>query len=450
MKSMKKIVTNLLYNMRKRLFKPILLKFDQHESMMKALADTNFRTRALVKRTQGKPINVLFVCNEPAEWSMFDSVYKAMAEDPGFAPLVIALPYRHGSLPEGQYKDAGMVEFCETRHIPAIRGYDKETKEWLDPTSLMPDYVFFQSPYDFFPPIWSVKQISMIAQVCYIPYGITIFRGEVNNVVHPAHFFRFTSLYFKENSLSKELFINKFQDQEWFNQNKVTLSGFPKLDYLSEINEISSTIWKRGLQKDIKRILWTPRWRTLEGTCHFFDYKEYFIKFCKQHQEVDFVLRPHPLCWQNFLKTKELTKDDLKNMETEYDNSLNMTLDKTGDYHDTFLTSDILVSDISSMLPEYFATGKPIVYTHRVDVFNELGRELSTGFYWVKNAVELKVALEMLISGSDPLWEKRQELRDSLLFIPEGGSGMRIKEAIGFDFHSEFNEASAIEVGFNA
>jgi CDP-glycerol glycerophosphotransferase (TagB/SpsB family) len=111
-----------------------------------------------------------------------------------------------------------------------------------------------------------------------------------------------------------------------------------------------------------------------------------------------------------------------------------MTLDKGGDYVDTFLTSDILVSDISSMLTEFFATGKPVVYAHRVDGFNELGHRFAEGFYWVRNATELDQTLTMLISGNDPLRVKRQELMKSLLFLPQGGAGLRIKEILKTDF----------------
>jgi CDP-glycerol glycerophosphotransferase (TagB/SpsB family) len=111
-----------------------------------------------------------------------------------------------------------------------------------------------------------------------------------------------------------------------------------------------------------------------------------------------------------------------------------MAIDRSGDYQSTFLTSDVLVSDTSSMLIEYLLTEKPIVYTHRIDLFNELGRSLSEGFYWARNATELTSTLEMLIAGKDPLRDKRKQLIKTLLFTPEGGSGPRIKEALKTHF----------------
>jgi CDP-glycerol glycerophosphotransferase (TagB/SpsB family) len=217
---------------------------------------------------------------------------------------------------------------------------------------------------------------------------------------------------------------------------QVVLTGHPKFDYSQCNKNISGKVWPRGLLNEVKRILWTPRWRTLEGNCHFFDYKDYFVDYCKKHQDVDFVFRPHPLCLGNFLKTGELSEDDLQRIKLEYGNSSNMSLDETGDYIDTFIASDVLVSDISSMLLEYFVTGKPIIYTHRVDTFNELGRKLSEGFYWVENSTELQETLDMLMGGNDPLKFKREELIREHLYMPEGGAGVMIKDTLLADYVS--------------
>lgn len=122
-----------LRKLRERIFMPLRQTMNEHEAMLKILADQNFRTRAMVKHAQNKPINVLFVCHEPALWSMFESVYEAMENDSAFCPLVVALPYKHGTLPEGQYKDAGMFEYCEARKIKVVRGYNKEKMNGCNP-----------------------------------------------------------------------------------------------------------------------------------------------------------------------------------------------------------------------------------------------------------------------------------------------------------------------------
>ena len=184
----------------------------------------------------------------------------------------------------------------------------------------------------------------------------------------------------------------------------------------------------------MKRILWTPRWRTSEGNCHFFDYKDYFIDFCSKHPDVDFAFRPHPLCFQNFLRTKEMSLDQLRQMEKVYEQSSNMRIDLDGDYQDTFLTADVLVADVSSLMVEFLATGKPIIYTHRVDAFNEVGKKLAGALYWVRNVDELDKTLSSLIKGVDSMKKKRLEVMKSILFLPPEGAGVRIKETLKLDF----------------
>ena len=430
---MRKLFNKILNKGWELLLGPVLRHID---SKLRILADSNFRTRALFKRSQNRPIKVVFVCHEPAMWSMFESIYKAMKENPDFSAVIVTLPHRHITLPKGQYKDAGMFEFLESRNIPAVRGYDKEKNEWLDPASLMPDYVFFQQPYQCFTPEWFAEKISLLARVCYIPYGSTFQTGEMPKKVHNERFLRHTSLFFMENKILGNMLEKEFRGRDWFNKGRVIASGHPKLDFIQEDKKYRGTGWKRGTRADIKRILWTPRWLTSEGTCHFFDYKGYFAEFCRSHKEVDFIFRPHPVCLQNFIKTGEMTLEEQKNLRAAYAASPNMALDEDGSYEDTFMTSDLLVSDLSSMMLEYFATGKPIIYTHRKDYFDEYGRILAEGLYWARNVKELDELLAMLLSGKDPLRSKREELKKELFFIPEGGAGRLIKDYLIKDFNS--------------
>lgn len=419
----------------KFLFKNLFNIVEQQENIMYVIAKESIKLRLKLKKIQNTPINVLFVCHEPALWSMYDSIYRAMSEDSRFLPKIITLPYKHdGTLPTGEYKDAGIDTFFEERDITVIRGYNKESQKWIKPNELEPDYLFFQTPYNLFPSAWTVNQVSLIANVCYVPYGTGLFKGEVECCSHPPDFFKFVTLIFKENVSAKEEILKIFSPYDWFDEKKVIISGFPKLDGLVKKMYSSGTskIWKKGLSKKVKRILWTPRWRTSEGTCHFFDYKDFFINFCNMHQKkVDFAFRPHPLFFQNFIKTGEMTYKEIQNMNAKYGNMLNMAIDRTGDYQETFLSSDILVSDISSLLIEYLATGKPIVYTHRVNTFNDTGNAISAGFYWVHNEKELETVLEMLISDRDPLQNIRKNLIKSVLCAKEeSNAGKIIKEAI--------------------
>lgn len=406
---------------------------DRYEVTLQALAESNFRTRALVKLAEGQPIHVVFACHLPALWSTFESVYKAVVEDPNFTATVIALPVRSGTPREGQYQDGGIYDYLKGKGINVIQGYDRIKNQWTSPASLAPDYLFFQTPYHLFPRLWSIETVSLIARVCYLPYASALATGEVEKTAHPKEFFKYVSLAFMECPLQKQLFDGQFSEDNWYRKERTLVSGYPKFDYLTEAHEFHGSAWKRGMSKDIKRILWTPRWRTSEGTCHFFDYKNYFVQLCGT-QNIDFVFRPHPLCLPNFIKTGEMSPEQQKQMQSDYERSSNMSIDLSGSYEDTFMTSDLLISDFSSMMIEYFATGKPIVYTHRKNIFNEFGRRLAEGVYWVRNIKELNETVRMLVSGKDPLRQKRHEIMKELIYLPEGGAARNIKEIIATDY----------------
>lgn len=419
-----------------------------HGELIRLLAESNFRLRVALKLSQKQPIHLLLVCHLPALWSTLESVYHAAEADSGMRVTVVTLPYRHGSLRQGEFKDGGMMEFLRDRGVPAVQGYDPVTKHWRSPASFDPDYVIFQTPYTLFPSAWSVASIAVTARLGYIPYGVVLLGGDVAQTTHPPEFFEFMDLIFAESEYARDAMAARFSDQGWFSESKIVVTGFPKLDFATQLKVPAGGAWRRGFNANNKRILWTPRWRTSEGNCHFFDYKDYFVELCEHYPELDFVFRPHPLCLQNFQKTGEMTDDQQKNMERIYQNSVNMAIDRGGDYQDTLLTTDILVSDVCSLMFEFLATGKPIVYTHRVDAFNEIGRKLADAFYWVGNRTELDETLAMLIRGEDPMRPKRIELMESLLFLPPGGAGLRIKDSLKRDFSKAIASYHGVTEGF--
>ena len=102
------------------------------------------------------------------------------------------------------------------------------------------------------------------------------------------------------------------------------------------------------------------------------------------------------------------------------------------EYFDTIFNSDCLISDASSFIADYFMTGKPIIYCHKTDMFNELSRKMSEGFYWAKNWEEVEKILNNLKTGKDELKEKRlQILRD--LNVNNQNAGKMIADILKYN-----------------
>ncbi|HOE67621.1 MAG TPA: CDP-glycerol glycerophosphotransferase family protein [Candidatus Hydrogenedentes bacterium] len=389
-------------------------------------------SRALFKGRLRIPIKVLFVCHEPALWPMYESIFDAMLGDPTFDPLVVAMPISNTIRAAGD----DMFSFCKAGGIRAIQGYDPSKGSWLDPVSLMPDYLFMQTPYSFYPPVWQADALAMHARLCYVPYATSIFQGEVDDILHPESYMRRMAYIFKESSLAKERFVRRFGTCSWFKPESVVVTGSPKLDFVKNaLGTEAGGASGPGAEERV-RILWTPRWRTEEGVCHFFEYKDYFVRLCRRHPRIDFVFRPHPLMFKNLLQTGELTPPLLEALVRTYETAPNMTLDVSADYRKALLSADILISDVSSLIWEYMPLDKPVIYTHRTHVFNEIGDQLAEGCYWASDEAELDSRIAQLMDGQDPLAGKRRAISQALYCFPPEGVGECVKNVLKVGFSS--------------
>lgn len=434
---MKSLISKILSKFSEIVFKDFLQNIKKREHLLKLQIDKSICLKTRYKRAQNIPVKVVFVCHEPAFWSMFRSVYELMKSDPQFETVIIAMPkpYTNPISEKANFRIKNIIDFFNDNSIEFIKGYDVETGNWLDPLELAADYIFFQTPYNIYGPEWSIDMVSSFSRVCYIPYGTLMIKGRVAKIVHDEHFFKHVHLFFMQSDFKKKMFLDEFKDRDWCKESRVIVSGHPKLSFLLENKDCSGKVWRRKNDKSVKKVLWTPRWRQVEGTCSFYDYREYFFNFCIEHKEVDFVFRPHPRFFHDSVVTGDMSIKDLNKLKSDYDNSENMRIDLTGSYEDTLMTSDMLVSDITSIMFEYMATGKPIIYTHKKDIFNDFGKRLSEGFYWVRNERELNITVNMLLSGEDPMRDIRNKLRSELVYFPKNGPASIIKQSIIDDWN---------------
>lgn len=399
---------------------------------MTAIDRVTHQLRALRKRLSGQPIRVGFFCHSPAIWGKLSPLYRLLNESPDFETLLIACPSRHESFGDMDYHDNGTSDFLQSiEQITPIKGYEETTKRWINLQELSLDYVFFQTPYDQqFPQEFWAETVSSYTKICYVPYyGSLIYRGDVEKITHYKPFFDNLSMAFLSNPSECEHVSSKFPNIRPGKGAHAT--GSPLNDSILQGALEDDGSWNLPRSDSRRRILWTPRWNTSEGNCHFFEYGNYFLNLAeKRNDDVDFLFRPHPLMLSNLAATGEMPLEDQTLMIKRYESLPNTSINSSGDYQNVLLTSDILVSDMSSMMAEYFLTGKPIIYTHRENSFNDFGQRLSEGFYWANDEQELDRILDELIRGIDPLKEKRARLTRELFHLPEGGASAAIAKIL--------------------
>ena len=370
-------------------------------------AKTEIDGRLAQKRKDGKPVNVLFICHRPSIWASLKPVYDALKGDPLFHAQIVAVPLRSPVKGRGYLNSVYTSEGAENyfREEGGIPGYDYEKKTWLDLRTLEPDYVFYQQPYNVArPDAYMSSAVSDYAKICYITYYVMLDLDSRTEACTPVDFFHDLSFYFSQNE-ADAAFIRGRLEKGGPNLCQVRITGHPRLEGLEKHREDVCELWHR---KDSYKVLWTPRWTTHEGNCHFFSYREPLTAWCRKQENTELMLRPHPQAFKEWRSTGEMTEEQEVQLRQEFSEG-DFQLDERENFYPQLFSADVLITDPSSMIIDAYFTGKPIIYcasNGRNDSVTELLRD---GMYWVNSWEEAEKILEMLRAGQDPLKEKRAD-----------------------------------------
>lgn len=286
--------------------------------------------------------------------------------------------------------------------------------------------MFFNRPYDYYRhENYHIQNVAKYSRTCYIPYGMRTIGGDVEKFTLPEDFCSYLHFLFLSSSLDHITITRDLGHLPNLDNKHLLYLGYPGLDILQ--NELKKV---NGCTGEKFNILWLPRWNTSEGNCNFFDYKGILIQFVNDYIDCQLTFRPHPMCFSNFIKTGEISQEELKDFKNNFTNSDIAEIDESGNYTTTFLKSDVLVADETSLIAEYFATGKPIVFCKKVPHFSALMEVLVEGMYVVKNKDELIDALNSLRNGNDPLNSKRKQIIEKYLFDYGESAAENIKNAL--------------------
>ncbi len=392
-----------------------------------------------VKVLKNEKINIVFVCHRAHIWDALKSIYEACMEDNEFDVTIVTIPNKKQLPKKGlsheEYVSEGASEYFKDYPCRVIEGYDYESKKWFDLKSLQPDYLFFQTPYDICrPPEYQSSVVSMYTKIGYVHYGMPFMDGYIAEESFPVSYLKNTYFHFAEFEEMRKYYVNRVEDNCIHKKSRVLLTGYPKIDEGKKYVGCESDSWKYTDKERKLRVMWTPRWNTEENNCTFFEFKDLLVDYIREHSNIEFLFRPHPQAFSEFISRKQMSETEVEAYKECYRKLENASIDEQQEYLPSFYSSDVLITDESSIIPEYFLTGKPIIFTYKETHLNDFAKKISEGFYWVKDWDEMKNILSKLEKGEDELREKRLELINEAFYIPEKGSGYEIKELIKKDF----------------
>lgn len=380
-------------------------------------AVSNFKKEKKIERAE-KTINVGFLCQYIPAWNKIKPVYELMKNDPRFQTFLICIPSNiENNHLEGldNGKNDTLDYFLENGYTEAIDALD-ENNQWLDLKALNLSYIFYPRPYNNYMPLpYISSEVSKYCKICIILYGINTTK-EITSTTLNRDFFRNVFYYFAETEYSVKKNKGNFPLQHFFGLQKTVCFGMPTLQAVMNDNSSDSKAW--DFSKNEFRVMWTPRWTTdlNKGGTNFFLYYKSLTHFAEKNSDMDFLFRPHPLAFKNFIKNGDMTEDELERFKSQCESLSNVSLDKEKEYVKAFWGSSVLISDISAMLPEYFVTGKPLIFcaSNMILELDDNIKIMMEGCYIVYNEEELFSILLDLKNGQDPLCQKRKELIKTL------------------------------------
>lgn len=364
------------------------------------------KKRVSIKIQNKEVLNVIFIIQYIPAWNKLEPIYNKMKNDKMFNPIIVCVPLniQNNLLQDDKYSN-DTYEYFIQRGYEAINAL-RVTGEWFDLRELHPDYVFHSRPYNHFMPKPYVSDvIAKYALICNVLYGPCMSHNGLKVCINK-DYYKNVYCYFAFDKYEEIYYKDKF---------KIGIKKSIQLCEAYGATALEQVLLDRESKKDsrfAKTVLWTPRWSTdpVIGGSNFFNYKDVITKLIQEYPENLFIIRPHPLMFDNFIKTGEMSEEEVKKYKEFCRKTNNVILDEGKEYIKTFWQTDFAIMDPSAIVFEYIMTGKPILYcdTKGMISYTENALELIDAVYSIESANDLKELYIYITNGNDEKYSNRR------------------------------------------
>ncbi|MCH5211594.1 MAG: CDP-glycerol glycerophosphotransferase family protein [Oscillospiraceae bacterium] len=357
------------------------------------------------KKRRNPKINIIFLVVRTNVWNSVKSIYDAAKRNDKINTYVVALQSYHNG--EIDSEDSSVYEFCKTIDSNTIKAYNPETKTYYDLEELKPDYIFLNVPYDEeYPEPYKSERLSRIAKLCYASYGYTIKKSKLQKITVRPSIMRYVSFIFACNNIMYGYYRKRMILTELVSGKRLYNIGFPRFDIYKNLAYKES---------EYKTIMWLPRWTTESQVAQgnepssFFKLKDKILDYIDNNPKCELIVRPHPKAFENYIKNNMMTETEVTAYKERIEAADNVSYDTNPSYYENLIKSDILIADFTSILAEYFVTGRPIIYFGNGDNYPPEHRGMYESFYHVDSWEMAKGILNDLINGIDYKKEQREQ-----------------------------------------
>lgn len=106
--------------------------------------------------------------------------------------------------------------------------------------------------------------------------------------------------------------------------------------------------------------------------------------------------------------------------------SLGAVIDDRSPVDEILNKTDLLVTDVSSIIASFFVAGRPIIYCECKMKPNEDLMEMMKGMYIASNEIEVRHYIDQIVNGNDYLVSTRQSIIEGALFSVQKNATSKI------------------------
>ncbi len=362
---------------------------------------------------KNRAVRVCFVQQDPNCWNKSKALYDLLKHDKRFCVSLVCVPDPFDPDTESTYRyflENGYDNAIDARVGAGPWLVMEGTGEWFDLKELKPDYLFYQQPYNaYLPEAYRSHVVSRYTRICHTPYGFALTKELLRCMERD--FCRYVFRTYSVSELERRYNCLQFPITSALGLRKARYySPLVFADFFQEQQKQSNS-WQ--FSKNTFRAIWTPRWTTNEtlGGSNFFRYKDFLLQYAQEHPDVDMLFRPHPMAFDNFIRTGLMTRTEVDAYIAACNAHSNTSIDAEKKYGATLWQSSVLITDVSAIIVEYFATGKPIIFCptkHCVSTYLSHFNAICECCYVANNQEEIAGYLRLLQRGEDPMAGKRQ------------------------------------------
>lgn len=368
--------------------------------------------KQVLKKLKNKtPLNVIFYVYDETKWKS-QSVYDLMEKDERFNPIVVVTKNCCAIEENPNFQTVEDVKKCykffKSKGMNVEYGYNinphlnnlqEDVEDRFIPLeSFTPDIIFYSHPWYVYKTQGPVM-CSKFALTFYIPYFLP---ASEQWHEYGLRFHKYIYRHFVPTELIKDFYSKNMEE----NKESLKVVGHPAFDY-----------YLNHKNKKPEYLIYAPHWTVCGNNLRFgtFDWSgNTILNFAKNHKELNWVFRPHPLMHKFILTSGFMTKKEINNYFDEWKSFAKYSDD--GNYIDLFQKSYAMITDCGSFLTEYFVTENPMIHLISSELKeNSTISEIDKTNYTAHNLEELNQHLnDLILNKNDYKKEARIKLLNKL------------------------------------